>query len=227
MAVVNRPTGGNQRLDQAVLDAETSPRVDEHSTIQRAILRTRVEPSADRVYGIAYNDLHDESIAYHLVPHAPYHSFVLGENFRIDTDANGYPVFLRIPSEVNETEPDSQLVPPQNTERGRLRFLDLRVRYHAVRIRANRHKSLYCIVFHDAEPTRHVAVGPHSIWSLDRLGRLCAVWLTGVRSDPTGRRFLRWRRDAWRRVRLESVRSQHPVEVKPTPLSAPGTGSGA
>lgn len=224
---MNKHLADGHRLGNGSIGTDIKPRVDATSTISRAVLRTRVEPSVSRVYGIVYNDLHDDAVAYHLVPHAPYHSFIEGENFRIDTDAGGYPVYLRIPSVGEGILTAADLTPPSMVECGRLRFLDLRVRYQPVTIRISTSKLLVNIVFLDSDPVRHVSVGPHSIWSIDELGRLCQVWLTGIRSDPTGRRFLRWRRDAWRRVRLDSIRAQQPVPTKPTPLSAPGTGGGA
>lgn len=184
----------------------------------RAHLRIHVERPTHRHYGKVFNDLHSETIGYHVIPHRPYHSYIEAAHFRLETDEAGYPVFVSV-GNWRAVAQETPLTAPSNFDLANVRFLDTRIHCVAPSIEWDSDNSLMRIVFKDASDCRHVALEPHAIWSIDTDGNLAALWLREITLDPTGKRFLKWRRRAWSRVRRDYRAGRLAFPQMPTPLS--------
>ncbi|GAB4320444.1 MAG: hypothetical protein Kow0074_10750 [Candidatus Zixiibacteriota bacterium] len=185
----------------------------------RAHLRVQIEPLTHRCYGKVFNDLHSETIGYHVIPHRPYHSYIESAHFRLETDQIGYPVYVSVGG-WREIALEAPLAPPNGFELGMPRFLDVRIHCPAPRVEYDADNSLIHIVFNDSPECRHWALEPHAIWSIDNHGILAALWLRDIMLDPTGKRFLKWRRRAWSCVRRDYRAGRLAIPEMPTPLSA-------
>ncbi|MBD3297299.1 MAG: hypothetical protein GF341_01485 [candidate division Zixibacteria bacterium] len=186
----------------------------------RSRLRVQVEPLSQRYYGKVFNDLHAETVGYHLVPHQPYHSYIEADGFRLELDRAGRPVYVSV-SQWSKGADVRPLSPPTDFDLADLRFLDLRIHCGRPVIEYDPDNALLRIVFRDSSDCHHVALEPHAIWSIDTDRNLCALWLRDIVLDPSGRRFLKWRRRAWSRVRRDFKAGRLAYPQFPTPLSAP------
>ncbi len=186
----------------------------------RSRLRVQIEPLTQRYYGKVFNDLHAETVGYHLVPHQPYHSYIESECFRLEADRAGRPVYVAVSQWPGNVD-IRPLTPPPNFDLAELRFLDLRIHCGRPLIQYDPDNALMGIVFKDSSDCQHLALEPHAIWSIDTDRNLVALWLRDIVLDPTGRRFLKWRRRAWSRVRRDFTAGRLAYPQIPTPLSAP------
>lgn len=164
----------------------------------RSRLRVAVKPVTAQVHAAqAFWDLHAGTIEHHTIPHDPYHSFIRGDGFRIETDAQGHPVFVELivprclrgsMAQIPKTVPD---------DRAAIRFLDLRVRFHEQAITLDVDKAMAFIDLGLTRQARWVSSDGGSIWAVDSDSSLVGIIISGIRLDPTGGLKMAWRREAW------------------------------
>jgi hypothetical protein len=187
----------------------------------RARLRVALQPRQEVALGQAFWDLHSQSIEYHIVPHRPYHSYIEGDNFRIETDRGGRPVLVEIREPQNGSGGPCPPAPePALVQSCDLRFLDLRIRSRSICAAVDFSNSLSFIKLLGGAPVAFGAVATGAVWGIDANGFLSALWLTDVQSDPSGLRRGRWRRGCWTRTRRMAIAAGYDPKDVIQPVTA-------
>jgi len=175
-----------------------------HRLTHRSRLRVKLFSMSGLCRGRGFWDPHEGVVEYHVVPHAPYHSYVEAVGLRIDLDAAGCPVFIELARGWAKTRVDPVLVQPGGLAINGHRFLDFPVRFDPVTIRASLDNSLFYIGLSDLPPTTRWVFSEGAIWEADLHARLTGLWLFDVESDPSGCRRSIWRAEAWRTARRDA-----------------------
>jgi hypothetical protein len=170
----------------------------------RSRLRVTLFPENGLCHGRGFSDPHEGVVEYHVVPHAPYHSYVEAEGLRIDLDAAGFPIFVELARGWAKSRVDPMLVPPRSLALNGHRFLDFPVRFDPVAIRVSRDNSLFYIGLSDCPSATRWVFSEGAIWEADLHARLTGLWLLDVESDPSGCRRSTWRAEAWRVARRDA-----------------------
>jgi len=158
-------------------------------------------PYKGKVFGRAFFDIFDEAVEYHQVPHLPYHSFIRGDRFRIETDAQGRPILIEVRCTPNRRgQLEDTLIVPAHVTRGSLRLLDLRILCHEDTVRIDARNSLVYIKLNGSAATDFISTAPGIIWGVNRHSQLCGLWISGWQNDPSGLVRARWRRRSWAKL---------------------------
>jgi hypothetical protein len=178
----------------------TSPLIDPHELAvgTRSAIRVVCRPFNGPRYGQAFCDIFDESVEYHHVPHRPYHSFIRGDRFRIETDSAGCPIFVEVrsPFGAKDRTPPS-LSAPGRVRPGSLEILDLRILFHETSVHIDKVNALIYIQLTRMPPTEFISTGPGISWGVSSSNHLCGLWISRWRTDPSGLARVRWRRRSW------------------------------
>jgi hypothetical protein len=172
----------------------------------RSRLRVQSCPLDQTVFGQAFWDTDEEVIAYHMIPHRPYDSYVHGDTFRIDTDTAGQPVFFELQWHNRNHLIVNGLQPP-SAEIGGVRLLDLRIRYHELSVMSTNCHSTTYVEFDRTPVVRHLLLGSGMILCLSQDSCLCGLWIVKTIPDPGGRLQSQWRSRTWRTVRRQRLES--------------------
>jgi len=190
------PGGGLMQKDSLLIKPD--PEVGLLSIGTRSRLRVVTEPVKARVHAAqAFWDLHAGTIEHHIVPHDPYHSFIRGDGFRIETDAHGHPVFVEliVPKCLRGSVSDLTRTP--RVDCPAIRFLDLRVRFHEQRTILDVDKAMVFIDLGRTRQARWLSSDGSSSWAVDPDECLAGIIISGIRLDTTGGLKMAWRRGAW------------------------------
>ena len=181
--------------------------LDHEASGTRSRLRVKTCSIEGILYGQAFWDTNQELVDYHIVPHSPYHSYIEGDSFRIDTDATGRPVYLESQWNRRNHLIANDLQLPVISATGSVRFLDLRVRFHELSVMSTHCHSVTYIEFERVPVAEHLSLGSGMILGVSADGCLCGLWLVNALPDPGGCLRARWRSKTWRAVRRQWLES--------------------
>jgi hypothetical protein len=198
-------------LDRPVFSGTSRVRQGCEPTGTRSRLRIKPITLEGRALGQAFWDEITEVIHFHVVPHRPYESYIRGDHFRIDTDAEGQPVFVELQWSRAHHSISNGLELPEASA-GCIRFLDLRIRFHEVGILSTSCHSITYVEFDRAPVLRNLTSASGLIFSLGADDRLCGIWIYGALPDPGGRHQAHWRAGAWRAAHRQWLDSPDRIE---------------
>lgn len=187
------------------------------SRLRVALERTVIPRTMSRTFW----DTHAATLEHHIVPHRPYHSYIEGDHFQIETDADGRPILIELDVRHCLIHDSLSRRPDLPVEESVPRFLDVRINFRENGIWWYKRSELIYIALTDVSPTRLVRFSPGSTWGFDSTGNLCGIWLIGIMYDPSGSMRMMWRREAWLAAR--KARQHHTaVKTRFSPISVPG-----
>ncbi len=149
-----------------------------------------------------YYDLDCDTLFVHILPFAPYHSFLETEELRIDTDQRGRPVFIELNRPRTEWRANPQLVVPQPDIDGTLSFRETRRRFNAGEIETDLSCQNVCIRLLARDSQQVIRLADNLlVETADSF--LVAIWVLDVRSDFGGRKQTQWRVETSAKLRAE------------------------
>ncbi len=99
---VNREKTGLSAKLRRLLSIPFVPRPKKPSAAgTRSRLRMAFGHGATGRLGQAFWDIHQGTVEYHIIPHQPYHSYIEGDGFRIETDNEGRPLLFELTDSAN------------------------------------------------------------------------------------------------------------------------------
>lgn len=196
---------GTARPLESAGDAFWLSKPDREGFGTRSRLRIRTCPLEGAICARAFWDETREVVDYHVVPHRPYHSYIQGDCFRIDTDALGQPVYLEVQCNRGSHGITDGLLPPVAPPAGGIRFLDLRIRFHELAVLSTRCHSATYIEFERIPVAKQLSFGSGVIFCVSADDCLSGLWLVNALPDPGGRLQSRWRSRAWQLVRRQRL----------------------
>jgi hypothetical protein len=149
-----------------------------------------------------FYDLECDTLFVHILPFAPYHSFLETDQLRIDTDQRGRPVFLELKRPRTEWRTDPKLTVPQVDTDGILSFRETRRRFTAGEIETDPNCQKVCIRLLARESRQVIRLADNLLVETAD-GFLVAIWILDVQSDFGGRKQTRWRVETSARLRAE------------------------
>lgn len=151
--------------------------------------------------GQAFLNPHEGTLAYHIVPHDRYASFIDTGPLRIDLDSSGFPIFVDLELAQLRARTVGTLAPPAVKYLQRHRFLDFPIQHRSPRLIVDHSNGLYHIVLSRRTPVECWAFAPGSVWEVDQDMCLVGIWLGSPVVDPSGCKQAAWRAGVWRAYR--------------------------